>query len=505
VISLLMTAAATIMLRRSLQRQEQLWMRALAHEVSDRAITRLDPYLGLLRGVRGLFLASVAVEPHEFAQFVDVVIPQLHALAAAIYAPERGGGATIAYVEPSAQRSQLLASHPLAETNVVRALQRAKESSSPIASTGPTFWIFLHVAKEPGFAGVQIRGDLLWRDLVPWPRSTSIGYQVFRIGESGIVIPYVTQGQLPRSRNTIEKTVRLDFAGTSVLLRLVADRHAADATWWLPLVSAAIGTLASAMVFALLYTQIAARRTAERLTELRDEFLSAAAHELKTPVTAIKGFSQLLREWRLDEVQRRGAKALASIERQADRINRLVQDMLEASRLQRRRLTLSPELIDLGALVRNAADDLRASSHIHQISCTCEGGAFVLADRERIEQVITNLLTNAVKYSPRGGEIRMSVREVGGRVVTSVRDFGIGIPADRQRHIFERYYQAHRGTAYEAIGGLGVGLHLSKAIVDAHGGRIWFESVEGNGSTFSFSLPTAKEQQANGTAHTDRR
>src|SRR5262249_15441143 len=132
---------------------------------------------------------------------------------------------------------------------------------------------------------------------------------------------------------------------------------------------------------------------------------------------------------------------------------------------------------------------LRVSFPKHRIVVAGDDYATVLADRNRVAQVVTNLVANAAKFSPPGSEIRVDVHALDDDVVTSVQDFGIGIPVERQCDIFDRYCQAHRGTPYEGLGGLGLGLYVSKEIVTEHGGRIWFESASGKGTTFRFSLP----------------
>ena len=124
-----------------------------------------------------------------------------------------------------------------------------------------------------------------------------------------------------------------------------------------------------------------------------------------------------------------------------------------------------------------------------------ERPAPVLGDRDRIGRVLTCLVDNAVRFSPSGGDVEALVEADGGEVRVAVRDHGLGIPEDRQAHVFERYYRAHAGTP-EDYGGLGLGLEMSREIVRRHGGRMWFESAAGAGSTFHFSLPLAQEAEA---------
>lgn len=226
---------------------------------------------------------------------------------------------------------------------------------------------------------------------------------------------------------------------------------------------------------------------ARRLDEQRDEFLATAAHEFKTPLAVVKAYAQLMRRREPAEAQ-----ALAVIERQVDRLSRLVQQMLDASRVRLDSGEGRRERFDLGALAGEVVDGMRVAAPSHALRARAVGPAPVVADRERIARVLVSLLDNAVRFSPSGGEVEASVEPRDGEVVVAVRDHGVGIPADRQPHVFERFYRAHAGTP-EDYGGLGVGLDLAREIVARHGGRIWFESAPGRGSTFRFSLPSPRE------------
>lgn len=498
-----MTCLSSWVAHRHVVAQEQLGLRSIADEVSDRARNRVARYRGLLRGVRGLFFGSVAVEADEFAEYIHAMeLPELPALRAAVYAPSVDGSVTIEYAEPAPLRDELVGKDLIADPSARWAVLEASAGTDPIASSSPTFWMLLHIpappgrwpstppgVKRPGFAGIQVRGDILWQQLASDLVDQKVGYRIQWATPTAAVSTLYEEGWLGHDGRTLEGTFPLDIPGAAWTLHVVAAPDAIAAMRWMPWFLASAGTLASAMLFSLMYVQIARRRSAERLTELRDQFLAAAAHELKTPVTTIKGYAQLLREWAPEQVQRRGSAALATINRQADRINRLVQDMLETSRLQLHELTLARTFISVDETVRTVIEDLQASLPDHPIVVASEGDTTVFADRGRIEQVIGNLVTNAAKFSPSQSEIRVRVCREPDSVVVSVQDRGIGIPADRQEHVFERFYQAHEGTADEAIGGLGLGLYVSKQIILRHGGTICFESEEGKGSTFSFSLP----------------
>jgi PAS domain S-box-containing protein len=228
---------------------------------------------------------------------------------------------------------------------------------------------------------------------------------------------------------------------------------------------------------------------ARRLDAMRDEFLSTAAHEFKTPLAVIKAYAQLMS--RRDAGEQR---ALAVIQRQVDRLTRLLEDILESSRLRLGGGDGRAERFDLAGLARTAVERLRPSAPAHALALDAQGPVPVVGDRERIARVIANLLENAVRFSPEGGEVRIRVESAAGEARVSVVDHGIGIPAERQDQVFRRYYRAHSGTAHD-YGGLGLGLEVSRAVVERHGGRMWFESAPGSGSTFHFGLPLSPEAQ----------
>ncbi len=223
-----------------------------------------------------------------------------------------------------------------------------------------------------------------------------------------------------------------------------------------------------------------------RLDEIREEFLSTAAHELKTPLAVIKAYAQLMQKREPGEAQ-----ALSVIQRQVDRLSRLVQHLLDTSRLRLDEGEGRRERFDVAALAAEILERMRPASPAHDLVLDAHP-AVVVADRERIGRVITSLLDNAVRFSPDGGPVEARVEPNGAQVTVSIRDRGLGIPPERQAHVFERFYRAHAGTP-DDYGGLGLGLDMSREIVRRYGGRMWFESAPGVGSTFRFSLPLAEE------------
>ncbi len=217
---------------------------------------------------------------------------------------------------------------------------------------------------------------------------------------------------------------------------------------------------------------------------LKDQFLRVVAHELKTPVAIMKGYAQLL--LRSNEGDGRRA-TLEKIDRGADRIDRIVRDMLDLSQMHLGNVSLEHRPVALDELVAGVARERVPALRRHRIDLALEP-ATVEADALRLGEVVRTLLDNAVRYSPEGGRILVSCASKDGRAVVSVQDEGVGIPREKQARLFQRFYRAHTDTPHD-YGGLGVGLYIAREIVRRHGGQMWFTSEEGQGSTFSFSLP----------------
>jgi PAS domain S-box-containing protein len=243
---------------------------------------------------------------------------------------------------------------------------------------------------------------------------------------------------------------------------------------------------------AVVMQDISALKEAERL---KDEFVALVSHELKNPLTSIKGYTQLLRAqlgardgFPLSEQER---LCLQVVEEEADRLSALASDVIDVSRLQSGRLVLRIDELDLVALVRQVAERLQITTKEHTLRLTADQESLWLhGDRNRLEQVLLNLLGNAIKYTPQGGAIAIHVTQTGDgqHAQVSIQDSGIGIPREQQARLFARFSRASNASAH-GITGTGLGLFLCRELIERHGGRIWLESEEGQGSTFSFLLP----------------
>lgn len=219
----------------------------------------------------------------------------------------------------------------------------------------------------------------------------------------------------------------------------------------------------------------------------KDDFISIASHELKTPLTSIKAMTQLLQRRFDRDGNREVVSYLARIDGQINRLTRLVSDLLDVTKIQTGRLGLVRASFDFDEWLKELIGDLQQGSS-HRIISSGKVGRAIVGDRDLLGQVVTNLITNGIKYSPRAETIDVRVMTNQDSVVISVQDYGIGIPSDMQEKVFERFF---RVADNRNVLGLGLGLYISAEIVKLHGGKIWVESVEGKGSIFSFSLPSS--------------
>ena len=235
-------------------------------------------------------------------------------------------------------------------------------------------------------------------------------------------------------------------------------------------------------------------RITERMAELektKSEFLNLASHELRTPLSVIRGYLSMLEAGSLDPSSPVGRNAISILSGKALEMNMLIEQMLDAARLEEGRLVLKPESVDTTAAVRSAVETVRPLAARHQLVHDSSGGSTrVLADRERLGTILVNLIDNAVKYSPEGGEVRCSVRTEDGRVLISVQDFGVGIAAEDLPRLFTKFSRlSNPQTAH--VTGTGLGLYLCRELARQQGGDITVDSTPGGGSTFTLNLSAA--------------
>lgn len=226
----------------------------------------------------------------------------------------------------------------------------------------------------------------------------------------------------------------------------------------------------------------------KQLQQQKDNFLGVASHELKTPVTSIKAYAQVLEMTFRREGDTKKADMLAKLDKQVNRLGNLIADLLDVTKIHTGKMQFNETRFDFNQLVNDVIEDVQHTSPKHIIKKQLNFKGMVFGDMERISQVITNLLTNAIKYSPDANRIIIFTEQADTSVQLCVQDFGIGISHDKKDMVFEQFYRVS-GTREHTFPGLGLGLYISSEIVKRLKGKIWVNSTEGKGSTFCFSFP----------------
>jgi len=226
----------------------------------------------------------------------------------------------------------------------------------------------------------------------------------------------------------------------------------------------------------------------KNLQQQKDDFIGIASHELKTPVTSIKAYTQVLERMLAKQGAHREAGMIGRMDSQINRLTSLIGDLLDVTKINSGKLQFNDRDFDFNQLIKELIEDLQHTSGKHTIVESLQVTGMVHADRERISQVITNLITNAIKYSPNANQVIVRTSVQDNEVRLCVQDFGIGISKQQQQKVFEQFYRVS-GDMQHTFPGLGLGLYISSQIIKREGGRIWVTSEIDNGSTFCFALP----------------
>jgi PAS domain S-box-containing protein len=229
----------------------------------------------------------------------------------------------------------------------------------------------------------------------------------------------------------------------------------------------------------------------KRLERQKDDFLGIASHELKTPVTSIKAYAQALETIFRRKGDNRAADQLSKMDTQVDKLSNLINDLLDVTKIQAGRLQFHRTEFKANELVEEIVEEVQRTATNHTIKVKLDQNTVVYGDRDRVGQVLLNFLTNAIKYSPQSEIVEVSSKVLHDSITISVRDYGVGIPQSKQEKVFDQFFRVE-GPKHETYPGLGLGLYISKEIIQREKGKIWVKSTEGKGSTFSFSIPLPK-------------
>jgi PAS domain S-box-containing protein len=220
----------------------------------------------------------------------------------------------------------------------------------------------------------------------------------------------------------------------------------------------------------------------------KEDFIGVASHELKTPVTSIKAYTQILHENLTSKNDLESAGILLKMENQINRLTNLINDLLDVTKINEGKLKLKKEELDINELIKHIADDMQMTTKRHTINLDLQKVAPIQADHEKISQVLVNFISNAIKYSPSSNQINIKSLVNANDVTVSVQDFGIGISKEIHKNLFKRFFR-FKDESTRTFPGLGLGLYISAEIIKRHQGKIWAESAPNEGASFCFTLP----------------
>jgi signal transduction histidine kinase len=515
---------------------------------------RIQAHISLLYGVAGLFAASDEVTHAEFQRFVERLelreaYPGVQGMGfsarvrpeerAALEARTRAAGLpefriwpgepreeyhTILFLEPLDARNRAAIGYDMYTEAVRReAMSRARDSGAEAATGAVTlvqeiddsslqagFLIYVPVYEGGvvpptveqrrerllGFAYSPFRAGDLFRGILGAERGLRVGVAIYD-GATAIPEALLHQNIVSpmgyRPAFSLAETITVAGRPWTIRYSSLPGYDASGERSLAPLTAAA-GLLLTVILFGVALAQARARHEAEQAVRARDTFLSVASHELKTPLTSLFGNGQLLqrrmaRGAPLGERERRNVEVIVA---QARRLSKLIDDLLDHTRLREGRLEIQRASLDLAELVRRVAAELEPALVHHTLSLELTAAPLpILGDPMRVEQMLVNLIGNAVKYSPQGGPVEIGVQRADPWALVRVRDRGIGIPAAAQAQLFGQFYRAPNAVSKQ-ISGMGIGLYIVRELVERHGGTITVESEEGEGSTFTLLLPLAE-------------
>jgi signal transduction histidine kinase len=309
-------------------------------------------------------------------------------------------------------------------------------------------------------------------------------FRVLRVPQPGVRLPDIIANEnlLALAHDTLEDVE------APLIREIVLESEGDQVETFQALASAVRGADEQVRGVVMVLRDITSQKEIERV---KSNFLSVVSHELRTPLHSIKGFVDIILMGKTGEINALQRDFLTTVKDSTSSLQRLIDDLLEFSRMEAGQIKLKPEIISLYEVANTAVErllPLAQESKLELLNSIPDTMALIEADPLRIGQVLTNLVSNACKFTPAGGRILISARDLGESIQVSVQDTGIGIPEEEQPKVFQRFYQVD-SSATRAYRGAGLGLTICKFIVEYHRGRIWVESKSGEGSTFHFILP----------------
>jgi len=232
----------------------------------------------------------------------------------------------------------------------------------------------------------------------------------------------------------------------------------------------------------------------KQLEQQKDEFVSIASHELKTPITSVKAYTQILGQRFRKANDEKSVELIEKMDSQLDKLTDLIGDLLDVTKIEAGRIQFHESDFDFNELIEETVVGLQLTTDKHRITKKLHPNVMVYGDHDRIGQVLTNFMTNAIKYSPQADRIHVSTVVSKGNVTLSVQDYGVGLSKKDQAKVFERFYRVG-GSDQATYPGLGLGLYISADIINRHKGRVWVKSKKSEGSTFYFSVPMTKRRK----------
>ncbi len=550
-VSLLLTSITAWLLWDSLHQTQTQRFHSETAQIQNLLGTRMNAYEAILRSTSSMITVNPLMDNISFRTYVNhlnipINYPGVQGIGysmlvkpgetAALITRMQAEGMTdfklwpatdqterhaIIYLEPLDERNKRAIGYDMFSEPVRReAMQRARDTGQPASTARVTLVQEDGAQAQPGFL-IYVPVYRITKGEMPQTveqrRQALVGfaYSPFRVNDliSNVLAPVannpihiqIYDGNRPidsqriyqntsaaSASNTFKETQQLLLAGNQWTIVYSSPANYETSIWSIIITVLLVGMSFGIALFIFSSSQIRARQQAEEAVSVRDSFLWVASHELRSPLTALLGNAQLLemRTMRDNSLAEREQNNLQTVIRQGLRMNRMISVLLDHAQIQTGTLSVNPQPMDLVPLAQKIIKDLRDSTDQHSIRLEGLEHLLILGDDLRLEQVFYNLINNAIKYSPKGGEITIRLLQESDQGIIHVSDQGLGIPAKDQKRLFNEFYRA--SNVKEAkINGSGLGLYVVHEIIRQHNGKISIESELGKGSTFTIQLPLA--------------